>query len=391
MAGPRQVGKTTLAKQWGNASLNGYLYYNWDDEKTRRSFRKDSKFFESQAREKGGNCRIILDEIHKIPQWKTVLKGYFDTLGDQFSFFVTGSARLEILQRTGDSMLGRYHLLHLYPLHPFEAEKKETQVVSPATLNTHYEEILGTTPCSIETIKNLLVFSGFPEIFLKQSERSLTLWHREYLQRLIREDLRDLSRITDLLKLEHLIEILPHKVGSPLSLNSLREDLLCSHDTVKSMIHALEKLYIILLIPPYHKRIPYSLRKESKLYFLDWTLVPEEGARFENFVAIQLISFCHMINDGGWGNLDLFYVRDKQKKEVDFLITNNHKPVFLVEVKIKPSSHTKELEYFGGKLRPLAKFQVVAEPHIFKQIKKDLWVLSINRFFNLLWKVPGLV
>ena len=119
--------------------------------------------------------------------------------------------------------------------------------------------------------------------------------------------------------------------------------------------------------------------------------MPEEGARFENFVAIQLISFCHMINDGGWGNLDLFYVRDKQKKEVDFLITNNHKPVFLVEIKIKPSLHTKELEYFGEKLRPLAKFQVVAEPHIFKQIKKDLWVLSINRFFNLLWKVSGLV
>ena len=256
---------------------------------------------------------------------------------------------------------------------------------SGAAIEKAFEE----KPCSPDVISNLLHFSGFPEIFLKQSERALRLWQREYFQRLIKEDLRDLSRLTDLLKLEQLIEILPARVGAPLSLNSLREDLACSHEMVRSMVRALEKLYVTLLVPPYSKRVPNALRKEKKLYFMDWTLVPDPGARFENFMAVQLKAFCHLMNDGGWHNLDLFYVRDKQKREVDFLITSDHVPFFLVEAKLKPETDIKNLDYFAGKFDSIPRFQVVAEPGVFKKSGKNAWVISMNRFINLLFGSPA--
>lgn len=175
-------------------------------------------------------------------------------------------------------------------------------------------------PLQQETIENLIRFGGFPEPFLKGSARMLNLWHREYIQRLLREDLRDLTKISDFNRAEHLIELLPPRIGSPFSLNNLAQDLACSYDTARTLIKAFEKLYLITLIRPYSKKIKYAISKEPKLYLVDWTRLSDDGARFENFMAIQLKTFCDYVTDGGWNKMDLFYIRDKQKHEVDFLI-----------------------------------------------------------------------
>lgn len=381
LAGPRQVGKTTTAKKWLTEKGQQPLYYNWDNQNIRRLFRQNPHFFESAARALSSKKkpRIVLDEIHKLPQFKTILKGFVDSF-PEFHFFVTGSAKLELFQRAGDSLLGRYHLLHLLPLTPLEASHK-TAKISP---NSIQKKDFSTQPLSQDVITALMNYSGFPDPFKKQSQRALTLWQREYAQRLIREDLRDLTRISDISRIEHLFEILPTKIGSPLSLNSLREDLLCSYDAVRSLINAFKKLYLILIVRPYAKKIQYAVRKEPKIYFYDWTRLKGEGQRFENFMAIQLSTYCQFLTDGGWGEFDLYYVRDKQKREVDFLITKDHNPSFIVEAKLTDDS-SQSLEYFQNLLGGIPAFLVVQEPGVFRKIKPQQWHLSANRFFQGLW------
>lgn len=380
LAGPRQVGKTTLAQKWlGNTAVK--LYYNWDDEKVRREFRHDPHFFESQARQNGPHTKIVFDEIHKIPRWKTVLKGYYDTFKKDFRFFVTGSARLDLFQRSGDSMLGRYHLLHLAPLIPHELEKKTIRVhASPTNLSQ-----LENSPLSQSSIQVLLEFSGFPDMVQKATHRGLNLWHREYRQRIIREDLRDLTRIVDLTRGESLFDLLPTKIGSPLSFNSLREDLLCSYDAVKTMIQAFEKLSVIFLVRPFSKKIKNSLSKEPKLYFYDWTHVADAGARFENFLAMQLKAYCDFVTDGGWAQMDLFYLRDKQKNEVDFLLTQNGKPALLIEAKAGSNTDGHALAHFSKQLGSIPSICVTEKEGVYKKLGEKSWLVSANRFFNLLW------
>lgn len=380
LSGPRQVGKTTTAQAWLAKGGFDNLYYNWDSEKIRREYRKNANFFESDARSAGDNAKVVFDEIHKMPEWKNLLKGYIDTM--RFRFFVTGSARLELFQRSGDSMLGRYHLLHLWPLIPGEVEDFH---ITPNLCPEDGTDNFSANTVSNDAIKSMLEYSGFPEPFLKQNKRSLNLWHREYRQRIIREDLKDLTRINDISKVEHLMELLPVKVGSPLSLNSLKEDLYCSHDSVRAMVGALNKLYIIMLVRPYSKNIKYALSKEPKIYFIDWSCLESDGNRFENFIAVQLKSYCDYITDGGWHKLDLFYVRDKQKHEVDFLIVKDGKPAIMIEAKKSQEELDKNLAYFSTMLGDILAVQVVQKPGIFIKHRPKIWSVSANRFFNLLW------
>ena len=382
LTGPRQVGKTTTAREWLASSHHENLYFNWDDEKTRRLFRKDANFFESMAREAGLNSRIVFDEIHKISNWKTLLKGYYDTFGSDFQFLVTGSARLELFHRAGDSMLGRYHFLHLNPLIPNEVQGLRVKPNLELNIN---QKVIAQKPLPQDIIETLLHFSGFPEPYQKQSERSLNLWQREYKQRIIREDMRDLTKISDFNRVEHLLELLPARIGSPLSMNSLRGDLGCSYDAVKSIIMALNKLCVITLIRPYSHRVKNSISKEPKIYLTDWTQIDDEGARFENFIAIQIKTFCEFITDGGFCRLELFYLRDKQKHETDFLIVRNNIPVMLIESKVSEDSLDKNLKFFSQKFRNIKSIQVVQKPCIFKKVTPNIWILSANRFFNLLW------
>lgn len=387
ISGPRQVGKTHLAKTWLKEKGNTELYFNWDDEKVRRFFRKDPHFFESAARSHGREVRIVFDEIHKQPQWKNLTKGYYDSFGEKFRFMVTGSARLELFHKSGDSMLGRYHLLHLNPLNPREAAGQKTGVCLSLMDDKLWEGKLEKKPLSQELFETLLHFSGFPHPYLKGSMRSLNLWHREYKTRLLREDMRDLTRIADLVRLEHFFELLPGRIGSPLSMNALSGDLYCSHDAVRAMVSAFEKLAITFRVRPYARRIQYSLKKEAKIYFFDWTLVPDDGPRFENFMAVQLKTWCDMMNDGGWGNLELHYLRTKMKKEVDFLIADKGKPLFMVEAKVDGNSAVaSSLNHFSTFIGPIPCFCVVFLPGLFRKLGQNTWLVSANRFFNLLWK-----
>ena len=258
VAGPRQVGKTTLARMLLD-SPQGYL--NWDVADDRESILR---------RELPPGELLVLDEIHKYRGWRNYLKGLYDGRRRATRILVTGSARLEAYRFGGDSLQGRYHLLRLHPL-----SVAELDIRTPGELG------------------DLLVLGGFPEPWFGASRVEARRWARDYRTLLIREEVAGLERVQDLGSLELLMLRLPDLVGSPLSVNALREDLQVSHKSVSAWLRVFERLYAIFRLPPFGAPRIRAVKKEQKHYHLDWSLVPDESARFENLVACHLLKWVH--------------------------------------------------------------------------------------------------
>ncbi len=348
IAGPRQVGKTTLLKQLAE-HYPGPLF-NWDDLDDRRLLTKTpNEAFQGSA--------VYFDEIHKYPRWKNFLKGKFDTQGSQCLIHVTGSARLDVYRRGGDSMMGRYHLFRMHPLTVAEVLGQPLRLESP----DHGSFRQNGTPTSAQgdTWRTLARFGGFPEPFLAGTERRHRQWQNMRHERLVREDIRDMSHVRELALLEKMIQLLPERVGGLLSLNALRLDIMVSHDAVRSWVSLLEDFYYHFLLSPYTGRLARALNKERKLFLWDWSEVTEPGPRFENMVASHLLKWCHYLTDTGLANAELHYLRDKEKREVDFLITFDRKPWCLVEAKRSDRTVSKDALYFSERLGRVPIYHVV--------------------------------
>jgi hypothetical protein len=344
VAGPRQVGKTTLVKQILAAGGPG-LYLSWDNREDRRALRR--------AEWPAGEALVVLDELHKYRQWKRWLKGELDKHGERLRFLVTGSARLDAYRRGGDSLQGRYHHYRLHPLSCSEIEgPSKREIPEPG------EPLRIPPPGAGGPLEALLRFGGFPEPFLSQSERSLRRWQKERLDRFFREDVRDLESLRDLSSLEILADLLTERVGSLLSLNALREDLEVSHRAVTHWVEVLERLYHVFLVRPYASRRVRGLKKMAKAYLWDWSLVGNESARFENLVALHLLKSCHFLEDHQGHRVELRYLRDSTGREVDFLVTCNRKPWFAVEAKVGDEEIAKPMRYFVSKLGIPHAFQI---------------------------------
>ena len=347
VAGPRQVGKTTLAQRILDLAGSG-VYLNWDNANDRKEIRR--------AQWPGGTPVVALDEIHKWRQWKRWVKGEFDKHRDRVRFLVTGSARLDLYRRGGDSLQGRYH--H-YRLHPFScAELEETM---PRLLPSPGAELVFPETRSRDTISALMRFGAFPEPLLAQSSRVHRRWQKEHVDRFLREDIRDLESVRDLASVQLLVDLLPERVGSPLSLNSLREDLEVSHRAVSHWMEILERLFFTFRIRPLTTTRVRSLTKMPKAYLWDHSLVDEPAARFENLVALHLLKFCHLLEDREGHRTELRYLRDKTGKEVDFVVTLDRKPWFAVEVKLAATRIEPALGYFRERLKIPWCYQVVLE------------------------------
>jgi hypothetical protein len=325
IAGPRQVGKTTLALSLPDAAA-GYL--NWDSAEHRERILR---------RELPVGGLWIFDEIHKYRQWRNYLKGLYDNRRKGQQILVTGSGRLDLYRFGGDSLQGRYHLLRL---HPFS--------VAELKLNSQAQ------------LMDMLRLGGFPEPWLAASETEARRWSREYRTRLMREDVTALERIQDLGQLELMMLRLPELVGSPLSINALREDLQISHKTADSWLDALERLYSVFRLAPYGSPKIRAVKKEQKHYHFDWTLVPEDPARFENLAACHLLKWVHYRQDTEGLDLDLSYFRDTDGREVDFVITEKRRPVLFVECKWSDAEVDKSLRYLKAKFPKTDTWQISA-------------------------------
>ncbi len=318
IGGPRQVGKTTLALQFLDPSSPknpGYL--NWDRNSDKSLILRDQL---PLAR----NDLIIFDEIHKYRKWRNLLKGLYDKHHEDHKFLVTGSARLDYFRKGGDSLLGRYRYFRLHPFSLSELNREPKR----------------------SDLELLLKFGGFPETLFAQNENEHRIWQRERMVKVASEDIRDLENFKDISMLLLLAELLPGKVGSPLSLKSLKEDLQVSQPTIHRWVEALSHLYYCFTISPFGSSKIRAVKKLQKLYMWDWSQVESPGLRFENLVASHLLKYCHYIEDTQGYTMELRYLRDTDLREIDFVVLKNKKPIFAVECKTGDKSLSPHISYF---------------------------------------------
>jgi predicted AAA+ superfamily ATPase len=370
LAGPRQVGKTTLARGILETWEGDGTYLSWDNRDDRRQIRA--------ARWPGGDGLVVLDELHKWRGWKGWLKGEFDRHRDHLRFLVTGSARLDVYRRGGDSLQGRYHHHRLHPFSCSEAlDSSGRRTIVPGS-----ELVMGHgTPADL--VPALLAYGGFPEPFLAQSARVLRRWQKERLDRFFREDVRDLEAVRDLSSLQWLAELLPERVGSLLSLNALREDLEVSHRALTHWMDVLERLYHVFRLRPFTSPRARSLTKMPKAYLWDWSLVEGRAARFENLIASHLLKLCHHLEDAEGHAVSLHYLRDREGREVDFLVTAARKPWFAVEAKLQETRPDPALVHFKQRLGIPWAYQVTLEGAQ-DFVENGVRVLTADRFLAAL-------
>jgi predicted AAA+ superfamily ATPase len=350
IGGPRQVGKTTLALQLlGEGATEEHpAYFNWDDPRAAARLRR--------LELPPGEPLLVLDEVHKYARWRNLVKGIHDVEKSRRRIIVTGSARLDHYRKGGDSLANRYRYFRLHPLSLGELRAAGHEVPLSA----------------------LLRFGGFPEPLIGQDEVEQRLWQRDRISRVIREDLRDLERVREVSLVEHLVDLLPARVGSPLSVNNIATDLEVDRKTAERWIQMLENLYVCFRVAPFGAPKIRAVKKERKLYLWDWSAVEESGPRFENLVAGQLLKYCHLVEDTEGHPMELRYLRDTDKREVDFVVVRKRRPLFAVECKLTDRDPDPSLMYFADRTGIPRFFQVHCGEAHFQRGK--ITVLPFARF-----------
>src|SRR5215831_4387083 len=346
VSGPRQVGKTTTCRSVSNE------YLNWDNADDRRLLlRGPASIAEALHLDvlQAKSPVATLDELHKYTKWKSLLKGFFDSYGDRVRLIITGSSRIDVFRRGGDSLMGRYFL---YRMHPWSVAE---------SLRTHFpgKEIHAPEEVRSADWDALWEHGGFPEPFLRRDTRFTRRWRSLRYEQLSREDLREVARVSDLGTLETLMQILAEHSGQQLVYSNLAREIQVSVDTVKRWIDLLARLHYGFLVRPWFRNVAKSLRKEPKWFLRDWSGVADDGARAETVVACHLLKAVEGWTDLGFGDFQLRYLRDKQRREVDFLVVRDRKPRLLVEVKVGETSLSPWMAYFQEQTKAVHAFQVV--------------------------------
>jgi len=351
VSGPRQVGKTTTCR------LRADAYLNWDNGDDRALvLRGPAAVAERLGLRtlRAAPVTILFDELHKFRQWKQFLKGFFDTYAEQTRILVTGSSRMDLYRRGGDSLMGRYLL---YRMHPFTvAEVVWQDLPDPDRI------VRSPRPIPQDEFSALWTHGGYPEPFVKRDIRFTRRWQALRTHQLLREDIRDMTRIQQLGQLETLAALLSARSGQQLVYSSLAAEVQTSVDTIRRWIATLCHLQMGFLVRPWFRNVSRSLRKEPKWFLRDWSGLDDSGARAETFVACHLLKAIEGWTDLGLGTFDLGYVRDKEQHEVDFVVVRDDKPWFLVEVKSSSDRLSPALEQFQDQLRAPFAFQVLLEP-----------------------------
>jgi predicted AAA+ superfamily ATPase len=332
VGGPRQVGKTTLAQAILSSNYPSGRYLNWDYDEDRQDILRKQWSADQKL--------LVFDELHKFPRWKNWIKGIYDVSHESHSFLITGSARLDVYRRGGDSLMGRYHY---WRLHPFTLDEVPQGISQK------------------EAYQRLMTVGGFPEPFLDGDERAARRWRRERFDRVLREDIRDLEPVRNIQLLGMFLDILRNRVGGLITLSNLAGDIQISPKTAKSWLEVLEKMYLVFSVRPYTKSLPRAVLKPPKVYFFDnGDVIGDEGARFENLIATSLLKRLHYLEDRDGYRYELRYIRDKEGREVDFVIVKDGKIEELIEAKYSDETISRSLVYYAERLKPPKATQIVA-------------------------------
>ena len=355
ISGPRQVGKTTTCRLLADA------YLNWDNGDDRALILKGPSAVAEKLelqRLKASPPTILFDELHKFAKWKRFLKGFFDTYAERVRVLVTGSSRMDVYRRGGDSLMGRYFLYHMHPFTVAEAVRQD--LPDPDRI------VRDPRPISQEDFAALWTHGGYPEPFVKRDIRFTRRWRTLRMHQLLREDVRDMTQIQQLGQLEALAALLSARSGCQLVYSSLATEVQTSVDTIRRWIATLCHLQMGFLVRPWYRNVSRSLRKEPKWFLRDWSGIDDPGARAETFIACHLLKAVEGWTDLGLGAFDLGYLRDKEQREVDFVVARDGKPWFLVEVKSSDDQISPALKYYRGQLGEPFAFQVLIEADFVK-------------------------
>lgn len=353
VVGPRQVGKTTAA-QGMDALTDKIFYFTWDNPQDRQlildgpdSIAQHIGLYTLQP----SKPLVIFDEIHKYNEWRMFLKGFYDSYPNKAHILATGSANFNVFSRGGDSLMGRYFPFRFHPL-------SVAELVCPIIA----EQEIRQFPQAIadSEFQALWQYGGFPDPFLKRDKKFYYRWRKLRMHQLIQEDIRDLTKIHDMARIELLTALLNQQVGQLINYQSLAKKIRVSDQTIRHWMEILRAMYYCYEIKPWSKNVANSLVKTPKYYLWDWSLCNEKGTRAENFIASHLLKAIHFWEDTGLGDYGLYYLRDKQQRETDFLVTKNDQPWFLVEVKYnEKTAISPALYYYQKQLNAPHAFQVV--------------------------------
>lgn len=354
LSGPRQVGKTTVCQNI-DSYCSRFIYLNWDNENHRQLILSGpASLMDYVGTYELSETKpvIVFDELHKRPEWKNFLKGFFDIYKNDVRIIVTGSSRLDTYKQGGDSLMGRYFSYRMHPLSVGEClhtTLRSSEIISPSKIKD-------------ADFEALFHFGGFPKPFIQRQPQFSSRWKNLRRQQLVQEDIRDVNVIHDLNGLKTLMDMLKHNASKQIIYSNLAKLIRVSADTIARWIEVLESFYYCYRIKPWSKNISRSLIKEPKIFLWDWSLVEDPGSRAENFIAAHLLKATQYWTDCGFGEYDLFYLRTLEKKEVDFLVSKNGKAWFLVEVKLtKDRALSPNLISFQEEAQAAHAFQVVLD------------------------------
>jgi len=332
ISGARQVGKTTTARE----VLGDGKYLNWDIQEDRLAIIQGQRQLEERLPAVAEQV-VVFDELHRYSDWKNFIKGLYDLhQGRRWKILVTGSSRLDTFVKGGDSLLGRYFPLQMFPISAGELVRSGFPE-DPISLPRQPDE---------DAWEALLEYGGFPQPLQKANARFYRQWSRTRRDRLFTEDIRTLGSGYDISKIELLSELITLQATSALNYSSYAKRVRASVESIQRWVVLLEQLSYCFTIRPWARNISRSILKEPKIYLTDWASISDAGKRNENFVACSLLKAVSCWNDTGTGDFGLNYIRTKDKREVDFLLTRESKPWVLIEVKTSDKALSPQLKYF---------------------------------------------
>jgi predicted AAA+ superfamily ATPase len=350
LVGPRQVGKTTIAKKI-QTKFQKSVYLNFDSVKDRQLILSGQSFIEDIFPLNiltDSQPLVIFDEIHKHKDWKNYIKGFYDLYRNHYKIIVTGSTRLDVFQSGGDSLMGRYFQYNIHPFSVSELISAENSVF-----------LKDPSELSSEKFDKLFKYGGFPDPYNNTSDQYYNMWQSTRFKQLIHEEIRSIANIQEIYLLEVLSEILKSRAGQLLNSSNLAKQVGVTSQTVSRWTSILDRFYYCFMVRPWSKNVTRSLTKDPKIYLWDWSLIEDEGQKVENFIASHLLKFVNFYSDIGLGRFDFFYLRDIDKKEVDFLIVRDNKPFMIIESKSSETKLSKSIEHFRAQLQPSFSLQTV--------------------------------
>jgi predicted AAA+ superfamily ATPase len=367
MSGARRVGKTTLGEMIGQGFANR-VYLNWEIPEHRTRLIRSPAFFEELERQDESAPLVMLDEINRNRGWRRYLKGAYDRFQNRYQFLIAGSSRLDFPQRRGDSLAGRYYLLHLWPFTQAELGranlKPEVFFDNPLQVSMERHSELGAL------WQTLSEHSGFPEPFLAGRKTSYRRWSAAYGEQLIREDIRDLTGVKGIAELETLCHLLPAQVGRLLSVPGLAQGLQVAYNTIRSWLTTLQRFFVIVSLSPWSRGMPRAIREGQKIYVWDAPRVRDAAARFENMVALELCRAVSGWNEMGYGRFSLNFIRTKDQQEVDFILSDDGRPVLLVDARAQEHQPSAALMKFQAALKVPA-VQLVQAAEGYRRVTND--------------------